>query len=446
MSDDYVMQIKNIGLREGVFVRRYQLTGEYGNSEHFTPEMLQSYIKRVLEPNYLFIQHAYDLGMQNENSTAQKIKDYKINLLANNHPIKFEQLTILKNDLRDLYARKKIKYDIVVIQTSSFSSADSLYKLLQNGGELQHSKREFEQGFPQIRHFDALLYGEQLHPELFPLLESLNAGECSAPVYTGSMWSILKMNKKSVNRNLTLFENYEQELLAQAQALFKYRQQKELVENLSQKYHVSVQIELYPLMVDAFQPSAHGGRIVTEKIKQSDLAKVLIYIDNNDVSLSTFITSFNQASSFLRLAKLSENDLHQFVADYIAQHVLYLDALEKGVHHNTLIKDKLENKEHRILLTKYLKEELAQKIRLSEKEARAYYKKNRDKWQGQYSDVASNIKSELKGKKLQEKKEEIIEKLHKKYKVRYNEQLLKNIADQLTSLKRSAAGEKHNKR
>ena len=32
-----VLQIKDVGLREGVFVRRYKLTSDYGRQQEFTP-------------------------------------------------------------------------------------------------------------------------------------------------------------------------------------------------------------------------------------------------------------------------------------------------------------------------------------------------------------------------------------------------------------------------
>ena len=438
VDDVYVLQIKDVGLREGVFVRRYQLAGEYGSAETFTSDMLKNYISRILEPNYLFIQHAYDLGLNKEWTIALIIKDYKINLLANNHPIKFAELTILKDDLRDFYARRKIRYNIDLVQAKTFTRADSLCRLLRDGGNIDRAREEFNQPFPRQSHFDALLYGEHLHPELFSLLEKLNEGEASNPVYAGTTWNVVRMNKKSPNQSLPLFKECEQDLLSQAQTFFKYRQQKELVANLSKKYNVSVNDAQLASMVKAYNASVHNRRIEENMIANSELKEIFINFDNNDVPLSLFISSFNQSSPFMQLPRLSENDLQQFVADYIAQNLLYLDALEQGVDQDVLIQDKLVNKEHRTLLAEYLKKELAQKISVTEKEARQHYENNRDKWQGDFPDVAGNVKGDLKGKKLEERKNKIAEKLRKKYAVRYNEQLLQNIANQLSSLKKSA--------
>ena len=40
IDPECVMQIKDVGLREGVFVRRYKMTGDYGRPKSFNSEIL----------------------------------------------------------------------------------------------------------------------------------------------------------------------------------------------------------------------------------------------------------------------------------------------------------------------------------------------------------------------------------------------------------------------
>src|SRR4030067_2111628 len=100
------MQIKNGGLRQGVFIRRFKMTGDYGRNDVFTAEMLTAFIQKILESDYLLIQNAYDLGLHKESHIRQKMLDYKVNLLAGSNPIRFAGMTILKDDLHDFYANK----------------------------------------------------------------------------------------------------------------------------------------------------------------------------------------------------------------------------------------------------------------------------------------------------------------------------------------------------
>jgi len=126
----------------------------------------------------------------------------------------------------------------------------------------------------------------------------------------------------------------------------------------------------------------------------------------------------------------------------VAQHLLYLDALEKGVDQDELVRDMLENKEHKTLLARYLKAELYDQVTVSEDEARSHYDRHRDKWSGKYEDVAPSVKGDLKDKLLIEKKNDLIERLRDKHEIRYNEPALAELARQLTDEKASNREEK----
>lgn len=432
-NDEYVLQIKNIGLRQGVFIRRYQLTGDYGSRVTFTPTMLKNYIQKILEPNYLLVQHAYDLGLNRDDEIKRKFKDYKIHLLANSHPIIFQDVTLLKKDVRDFYSKKLIKYDVDVVQTNSFHSADSLYQFMQTGGTIQVPQESFENHFINLLHYDGLLYGEKLHPELYPLLEKMQEGEIFKPVYAASIWTILKLNKKRENNALKPFEEMEKELLTQLQAIYKYNQQKQYVLDLEKKYDTSVHSDLYKALIDAYTYTNYHGWVDKTKLDKSVLKNTFIETNKDKITVTDFLFNFNQSIS---MYKLTENDLAHYIEDYIAQFVLYLDALEKGVTQDEMIQDKLENKEHQLLLSKYLEQEIVKKIAISEDEAKAYYNNNRQRWKTEYSDVSTIVKSDLKGEKITERKNGIIDKLKKKYKVIYNEPILQLCADQLTNSKK----------
>jgi hypothetical protein len=437
MNNEYVMQIKNVGLRQGVFVRRYKLTRDYGNNQVFTPEILKKFIDEILVPDYLFIQHAYDLGFRKERKTQQNINDYRVNLLASSHPIIFEEMTILKEQLRDFYGKKSIKYDIDLVQTNSYSMADSIYKSMLAGNEINLPKKDVADfNFPQYLHYKDVTYGERLHPDIFSTLIKMKQSEISEPIYTAPIWTIIKLNNKSENKGLKSFEAMEKELLRQGQAIFKYEKQKQLVNELREKYQPSVRTEFYQPLISAYKLIDNHGWIDKNKFNKTDLKVTFLQINDDEISLSHFISSFNQAHQFSLSLLLTEKDLGYFVDDYVAQYLLYLDALEKGVDQNPLIKDQLENKEHRILLTKYLKEEIAHKVVISDDDARKHYENNREKWRAKYEDVASSVKNDLKNKRLLEKKNNLKNKLKKKYQVRYNESLLREIAEQLTNEKK----------
>jgi uncharacterized protein YlxP (DUF503 family) len=435
-DDQNVMQIKNVGLRQGVFIRRYKLTGEYGRNNVFTSNDLQAFIEKVMEPDYLLIQNAYDLGLNKDKIIQQKLLDYKVNLLADNNPIRFAEMTISKEDLHEFYEKKSFRYDIDFIQTNSYYSADSIYKFLSGGHEIPAPKYERPGfGFSQFIELKNVTYGERIHPELWPGLLEMKEGEISAPVYTSPTWTILKLEKKREDKDIPSYEKMEKELLIQAEALLKYQRQKRFIQELRQKYPVTVMKDYYEPLIDAHRIVENHGWIDKNKLDESMLKAPFIQINNDKIPLSHFISSFNQANQFLQVYRLTEQDIDHFVDDVVTQFLLYLDSLEKNVDKDILIKDKLENKEHRMLLTEYLKKEIAPKTVISDEDARKYYENNRSKWRAEYEKVAPRVKNDLKNKRMVEKRQKVIDKLQKKYHVRYNEAILKQIAEQLNSEK-----------
>jgi len=430
MSDDYIMQLDSVGLREGVFVRRYQLTADSKSKQHFSASDLQTYIEEKLLPDYLLLQHAHELGMQHEAGFQQKMTDFKISLLAGQHPSKFEKLTILKSDVQKFYQKKSVKYDLLLVQANSFVLADSLYQRMLSGAAFAPARNEAELvGYPRVIQLTDLFYGEKIHPELLPLLDQLKPGEVSQPVYTSPTWSLVKLNRKLTNLPLPAFETVEQNLVMQLEAIQKYQREKELIANLRQKYQIQVAEQHFPALKAAFSRFENAGVILKQKVGMALLAEVMIQVGGEKITVNHFITNFNQANQFVQLTELTDRDLQHFLDDFTIQLLLSLDAAEKGVLGDPYIQDQLENKAHRLLLPEYLKQEIAQKVVLSDADVRAYYEANRTNWPGEYEKIALNVKNDLKNKKMQQMREAQIQRLRQQYAVRYHDIKLKNIAD-----------------
>lgn len=434
------MQIKEVGLREGVFVRRYKMTRDYGKNERFSAEILKNFIKEVMEPDYLLVQDAYDRGMHKEEDISRKTEDYKIGLIAANHPGFSESMTITNEELQKFYERKKVQYNIDLVVANSFSMADSLYRYLKAGNTFEPPEQKTDVPvFPQYRHHKDITYGDVFHLDIFPELIEMKEGQISEPVYTTPYWTIIILNKVRKNKDLKSFDKEKTRIVQEHHALFKHRRNKQLLNELRDKYKVSIHTEYYPKLISSY--NSHTGIVERnpDKRNSSDLQDTFLTISDHDVSLSRFISIFNRSQQLTQLSALTREDLSHFVDKYINQYVLYLDALEKGVENDELIKDKLVNKEFRLLLAKYLKEQIASKVMITDEDARKYYADNRDKWAGAYENVEKTVKFELRDQQLHEIRNALLDDLRKKYDVRYNEPLLEELAEVLTEEKAAKA-------
>jgi hypothetical protein len=436
-----IMQINDVGLREGVFIRRFKITSEFSKHQIFSPEILKKFIQEKLEPDYLFMAHARELGYQNEPVFKQNFKDYRVNLIAGANPVYYPNQNISENALQELYKKKSISYNVNVIMASSYSMADSVYKILQSGKKIKDPNEIESAAFPKVINLRNLSFGEGIHPELMPRLPELKEGEFTKPVFTSPIWSILQLNGKRKRTGLPPYEKVEGALRKQSQMLISFKNKKSLLGELRKKYKPFVRDSFFPILIAAFIHHDSQGYIDGRKINTSDLKETFIKINNDDISLADYIFSFNKGIQFMQFDKLTNEDLRMLVGDYIDQNLLYFDAIEKGIDQNAMIKDKLTNKENRSLLTKYLKEQIGNKIVIDESDVRRFYEDNREDFIGEYEDVEVNVKSKLRSRLLNQRKEELVNMLRDRYTVLFNDTLLNSVASQLTAAKSAEKNE-----
>ncbi|MBN1561170.1 hypothetical protein JW998_13030 [candidate division KSB1 bacterium] len=435
-----IMQIKNVGLRRDVFVRRYKMTSDYGRQNSFTPALLKEFIATILEPDYLLIQHAYDKGMHKNPDIQQKMSDYKINTIANNHPIKSRVIAISSEQLRQLYQKKKFTYDVDLVLTNSWVMTEEIHQHISNGGEIEPPKEGREFSFPRLLQYRDISYGEMMiPPAVLEGMETMKPGETSEPIYNSGIWTIITLNGKRNNPNLAPFDVVERTLVEESQGLFRYQRQIQLLDELEKKYKVRIHTEYYPALISAYVTQDNRGWIDKNKIDSSDLSRSIIQIGKETVTLGNFITNYNTALQNVQAPRITENDLRHFADDQINQYLLYLDVLDGEIPLPDLIQDQLVNKEHRLLLSDYLKAEIADKVHVTDADAEKYYEEHRERWQASFDKVIGSVKGELRNERLHTKRADIEKALRKKYHIRYNEKLLSELADALTAEKSAQA-------
>ena len=430
------MQLQDVGIRKGVFTRRYQTTQDYGKHTEFTPEILREFINDVLLQNYLFIQDAYVLGMNKEPSVQRKIYDYKVNSLANSHPVKYDAAPITREQLQVYYNKKSLKYNVGFILTDTHAMAKSVSEHILKGGKIDPPMQGREMMFPRTIQSEELVYGESMVPPvIMEKLITMKNGGISKPIYNMGMWTIIELNRKSKNHKLKEFDAIVDDLAIEAQGIQNYYAQLELLSDLKEKYEIILDEELYPTLISAYVSKDGRGFINREKLHPSDLAKPIIKSNEQNIVLADFISNFNQSIQHSNPPYIDKKDIAHFADEIINQYLLYLDVLAKDLKFSELLVDQIENKEHRILLNEYLNKEIADKIIITDKDAREYFEQHRSEWQAEFDNVKNSIKRVMKKERMVERREDITNRLLKRSKIRYNDILLQEIADQLTEAK-----------
>ena len=181
-----------------------------------------------------------------------------------------------------------------------------------------------------------------------------------------------------------------------------------------------------------------GGKIVAEigpeKITAADLdALIEEAIDNQLAPMAAFMTAEQrneQKKKMLEQYKAPAAKT-QFLQSWLAQEVLYRDALEQELTERPEVKKVLEDVTRGVLSRQLMNKELADKINVTETDIRTYYQANKDKYiepaneedpnsverQKSFDEVREQVMTELVSKKSRDVQSDLIEQMMNKYNV-----------------------------
>jgi len=193
-----------------------------------------------------------------------------------------------------------------------------------------------------------------------------------------------------------------------------------------------------------------GGKIVAEigpeKITEADLDSFIEEtIDNQLAPMAAFMTGEQrneQKKKMLEQYKAPAAKT-QFLQSWLAQEILYRDALEKGLMEKPEVTKVLEEVTRGVLSRQLMNKELSDKINVTETDLRTYYQANKDKYaepankedpnslerQKSYDEVREQVMSELVSKKSQDVQKDFIEQMMNKYNVIIHTSVLDGAKD-----------------
>ncbi len=224
-------------------------------------------------------------------------------------------------------------------------------------------------------------------------------------------------------------------LLKDLQGIKKIKETKQYVDSLKSKYNLEIVKEDYNKMIKAFVINEEEVGFFNRANYPGSIDDIVIKTTLQNISVDMFFFIFNRTNRFSKITKLVYEDVDVFIDDLSTQLVLYLDALEQGVDKYPTLSEQIENKLYRVLYSKYLKEEISDKVSISEEVALNYYNGNRGVWKGEFEKVRSSIVNKLRKEAMYKFRDKLVKDLTDDFDVLYNEPLLKEMADQFTAEK-----------
>jgi peptidyl-prolyl cis-trans isomerase C len=130
-----------------------------------------------------------------------------------------------------------------------------------------------------------------------------------------------------------------------------------------------------------------GGKVVAEigaeKITQADLdAQIENALDNQLSSIAAFMSTEQLNEQKKKMLEQYQNpqSKQQFLQSWLAQEILYREALEKKLTEKTEVKKLLNELARGLLSQQLMNEQLASKINITQTDLETYYKVNKDKF------------------------------------------------------------------
>jgi len=175
------------------------------------------------------------------------------------------------------------------------------------------------------------------------------------------------------------------------------------------------------------------AEIGPEKITAADLDGLIENaIDDQLLSVSQFMSPEQlgeQKKKMLEQYK-SPQARQQFLSNWLAQEMLYRQALEEGLGDKPDTKRLLDNLDREVLSQQMMSQQLAQKVHLTETDLKTYYEANKDRYvedvndpnsqgnrQKSFDEVRQQVASELLGEKRRDVQQQYIKEMMDKYNV-----------------------------
>ena len=112
--------------------------------------------------------------------------------------------------------------------------------------------------------------------------------------------------------------------------------------------------------------------------KPSGQDKILVSVGNKFITLNDFKSKLSKLPSYYR--GMAEKNRKTLFDDMIVESLFLEDALRKGINRDKEVRDILEEARKKIIIAKFVKTEVDDKIKISEDETKKYYDAHKDEF------------------------------------------------------------------
>lgn len=443
----WIAQVDSFDLWASRVDHAFEYSKDFKKAKIITEDLLKDYIKHYFLDELYLLAEARSMGLDQLPEFKKNFKKKKIEEMTKPNGPLFntifpDHFDVSDKQLEILYQRLPYRLTLQQILVTSKSLADSIFDALVKGADWDEMVLKYSNDLYTAQKQGVLsdyLTPGVAAPEYEEAAYSLwQKGQISQPVKTDFGYHIIRLMYRE-KLNIGSVEEEKARLKQIAQEAAKNQFLRDYINSLFQKFHLTLNKNLYPQLLKAFERNGVFGSVNPDKIDSDLLQKIFIKHDMDSLTLGDFVEAYNAMNKYDRYRLEHPEDIEIMAKRIMTKELMYYDGLERGLGKDPKYQDFVRY-HYRHELGKIAQKKLIDEaIVINESELREYFRKHRNLWKNsKFEDVEPYVRNRLFLEKRKHYRSELLKALREKYPVQFNEPVIKELIEKYNKKKQAA--------
>ncbi len=444
---EWIAQVDSFDVWASRVDHAFEYSKEFKKAKTITEDLLKDYIKHYFLDELYLLAEAKATGLDQLPEFKKILKKKKIEEMTKPNGPLFNSIIpdhfeVSEKQMQILYQRLPYRLTLQQILVTSKSLADSIFDALVKGADwdelvLKYSNDLYTANKQGV--LSSYLTPGMADPAYEEAAFSLwQVGQISQPVKTDFGYHIIRlMYREKLKVGSKEEEKARLEQIAQQAARTQFL--RDYINSLFQKFHLTLDKNLYPVLLKAFERKGIFGGVNIDKIDSETLQKIFIKHDKDSLILKDFVEDYNAMKKYDRYRLERPEDIEIMAKRIITKELMYYDGLERGLDKHPKYQDFVRYHFRHELGKIAQKKLIDEAIVINDSEVQDYFKRHRNLWKNsKFEDVEPYVRNRLMVEKRKAYRSELLKALREKYPVKFNEAVIKELIEKYNKKKQAA--------
>ena len=444
---EWIAQVDSFDLWASRVDHAFEYSKDFKKAKTITEDLLKNYIKHYFLDELYLLAEAKASGLDQLPEFKKILKKRKIEEMTKPNGPLFNSIIpdhfdVSEKQMQTLYQRLPYRLTLQQILATSKSLADSIFDALVKGADWDELVLKYSNDLYTANKQGVLsnyLAPGMAAPEYEEAAYSLwQVGQISQPVKTDFGYHIIRlMYREKLKVGSIEEEKARLEQIAQQAARTQFL--RDYINSLFQKFHLTLNKNLYPALLKAFERKGIFGYVNPDKIDSEMMQQIFIKHDKDSLTLNDFVEDYNAMKKYDRYRLERPEDIEIMAKRIITKELMYYDGLERGLDKHPKYQDFVRYHFRHELVKIAQKKLIDEAIIINDGEVRDYFKRYRILWKNsKFEDVEPYVRNRLMLEKRKAYRSELLKALREKYPVKFNEAVIKELIEKYNKKKQAA--------